>query len=323
MTVEIEHQPTLDLIPSSEPKLSTTSDMPRVEKKPDVAAPILEAEKPAEEAEVPEESATPEKPEDPPASDKPKAKGVQKRIDELVKQREEEKAEKLRLLAIVEQINKPKQEPKVEREDDPEPQRPTRDAFADPTDYEAALNEYVDSKSSWTARRAVKEAFAEQDKKAEQRQIEEGRKAAQEAYAARVEKASVKYPDYREVAESPDVSVSMAMAHAITQSEHGPDIAYHLGKHPEEAKRISSLNPALQLMEIGLIVAKLTAEPKAEPAKPEITKPAVSAAPKPIKPLGAGASEVRKTPEEESMDEYAARRQKELDAERKRPGMRH
>ena len=320
--MEVKEEITLDLIPQNEPALSTANDMPVVETKPDViAAPEKKEPAPEPEAkeEVQEESASPEKPEDPAANAQPpKAKGVQKRIDELVRQREEEKAEKLRLLAIVEGMNKPKDEAKVE--DDQEPQRPARTAFETQEAYEAALDQYVVEKANFVATKAVNERLAEEARKAEEREQVAVQKAAQETYIARVNKAVEKYPDYKAVAESPDVTVSMPMAHAIMTSEHGPEIAYHLGKNPQEAARIASLQPVQQLVEVGLIVAKLTA-PAPAPAAPA-PKPAVSAAPKPIKPLESKGDTHIKSPDEESMEEYASRRKKELAAER-RPGVRH
>lgn len=318
--VSIEKEFKVDLLDTTAPALSASSDMPVIETKPDAEQPKPEAKpesKPAAEepkAEVaapdegkkPEESAPPEAPdEDPAASDEPKkAKGVQKRIDELVRQREEEKAEKLRLLAIVEGLNKPKQEPEAKPEvEDQGPQKPTRESFGTTDEYVAALADYAEQKAAWSSEKAVKEALAEQTRQAEQRQIAEGQKAAQEAYAKRVQEATKEYPDYKEVAESPDVVVSIPMAHAILQSEHGPKIAYHLGKHPEEAQRIAQLSPPVQLMEMGLIVARLTQPPAASPAP---QKPAVSAAPKPLKPLESKSEPVAKDPQDMNMDEYAA-----------------
>jgi hypothetical protein len=198
-----------DIIDLNEPALSATSDMPVIETKPDSqpepkpAAEVVEPK--AKESEVaavdetkkPEESAPPETPdEDAAASDEPKkAKGVQKRIDELVRQREEEKAEKLRLLAIIEGQQKPKEEPKVEQ--DQGPQKPTRESFATTDEYVEALANYAEANASWSADQAVKKALAEQEKQVQLRQIEEGQKAAQEAYAKRVEKAVEEYPDYK------------------------------------------------------------------------------------------------------------------------------
>ena len=102
------------------------------------------------------------------------------------------------------------------------------------------------------------------------------------------------------------------MASAIAHSEEGPEIAYYLGNHPEEAERISKLVPQLQLVELGKIVARLTPTDKPK---------TVSAAPAPGKPIKAS-SETTVSPEEESMEAYASRRKKEL-AQQYRPGVRH
>jgi hypothetical protein len=160
------------------------------------------------------------------------------------------------------------------------------------------------------------EAKREEEQKAnEQASIAEQTRKVQQAYVARVDKFKETHPDYSEVAESPDVSVSMAMAHAIAHSEQGPAIAYYLEdarNGGNEAKRISQLPPIAQLMELGKLEVKLTASP----AKP------VSAAPPPPKPLKAGSETPTITPEEESMEQYAARRKKEM-AANARPGVRH
>ncbi len=300
----------IDLIPQQEPALSSRSDVPVVETKPDSAPPKTEAPAAPVEGKKAEESATPETPEDPAADASPKpAKGVQKRIDELVRQREDAERraeaanqEKLRLLALVERGNPP---PKEEPQADPEPQRPDRAAFQDPAAYENALADYADAKAAWSAKTAVREALAEEGRKREQETARQAQAVAQEAYNARVSKAAEKYQDYKQVAESPDVTVSIPMAQAILQSEAGPELQYHLGKNPDEAKRISALNPVQQLIELGKLEAKLTApEVKAE-SPAAAPKPSVSAAPKPIRPIEPKAEAVSKRPEDMSMDEYA------------------
>src|SRR5512146_1961731 len=96
-TLPIKKDLVLDILPTSAPALSSTDDMPRVETKPDASnegnPPALDApaaEAVPDEGETSGESATPAG-EETPASDAPKkpAKGVQKRLDELTRQREE------------------------------------------------------------------------------------------------------------------------------------------------------------------------------------------------------------------------------------------
>lgn len=328
---------TLDLLPTKAPALSATSDIPVIETKPDAspkpeskpAAEKPKADEPKAKEEVKAETAAPdegktdvedapaddlEQPESTSASDKPKpAKGVQKRLDELTRQaREAERREQAalereaRLMALVESKEKPK------APDATEPVEPRREDFADDATHTRALIKHAAEHAAWSVRSEMKaEQKAEQEKQ-EQASIASENRKVQQAYVARVDKFKEAHPDYSEVAESPNVSVSIPMAHAIAHSEHGPEIAYHLGSNPDEAKRISQLPPTVQLMELGLIVAKL----KSAPAKP------VSAAPSPIKPIKPGTETPTLSPDEESMEQYASRRKKELAAQA-RPGVRH
>jgi hypothetical protein len=333
--MDVTKPATLDLLDTKSPALSSTSDMPVVETKPDATAKVDPPKKEVDATAAPdkgktdtEESAT--SPESASASEPQKpARGVQKRLDELTKQREDalrnaesERQEKLRLLALLESKGKPESEPKVQ--DDTEPVRPQKAEFADPDAYDEALDEYIDARSAWRADKAINEAREKDRKDAEQRQIEEGQRAASEAYAQRREKAREKYSDYTEVAESPQVNVSIPVAHAILHSEHGPDIAYHLGKNPAEAERISKLPPPLQLVELGLIVARLqgpATSVQVDAATVQASPPVKSQAPKPGKPLASGSDNSTKNIEEMSVEEYAEVYRNRPENKR-RPGMR-
>ena len=257
--VKIETPVTLDLLEDKSPALSATSDMPVIETKPDATPAEPKAEEVVEAApegaEETEEPAAPET-EAKPSENAPRkpAKGVQKRLDELTRARHEaearaesERAEKLRLLAMLEKQAAPAETQQTE----PELIRPTRAQFGDEASYESALEEYISEKSARIASAKAEEVMrqkAEDERKAQEAQE---RESVRQTYASRVEKAKEKYADYAEVAESPNVSISANMAHAIVHSEEGPEVAYFLGKNPAEAERISKLSPALQLVELG------------------------------------------------------------------------
>lgn len=311
--MDIIKEPTLDLLGAKAPALSATSDMPVIETKPDASPEkAAEAEPPKPEAEdgeaeLSEESAT-SATETP---GQPAPRGVGKKIAELVKQREEavrrenaEREEKLRLLAIIEASKKP-------TEPDDEPVKPVKADFPDPDAWDEVLMQYAEAKASWTAKKEVQVLRDEEQKKAQDSAIAEGQKIALESYNSRKDKVKEKYADFEEVANSPDVKVSMPVAHAIIHSEMGPELQYYLGKNPQEAERLTSMtvrqfNPqtrtmdtvpdvARQLLELGLIVGKINA-PKAQAP--------ISNAPKPLKPLKGGDSQPAKSLQEMSMDEY-------------------
>lgn len=319
--MDIVQEKVIDILEQQGPALSSVTDMPVIETKPDsVQGP---AEQPTEKAKAEpeataeqlEESATSTTEEDsgqPAGEEKPR--GVGKALAELRQQRKEAeeraKAADERLaqaLAALERVTGKPAEPAQAEQQDPEPVRPSRLEFPDQEAYDIALDAYVDQKAAWVAKREVQAATEATRKEAEMRVIEEQQRVAREAYQARVAKVTERYPDFTEVANTPDVQVSMHMAHAIITSEHGPELQYYLGKNPAEAARIMQLAPPLQLMEMGFLANKLASEkaPSAEPAK---SKPPVSAAPKPIKPIQGGTESVNKDPESMSMDDYAAMR---------------
>jgi ElaB/YqjD/DUF883 family membrane-anchored ribosome-binding protein len=149
------------------------------------------------------------------------------------------------------------------------PQKPKPEQFTTTEEYVEALTAY---KADEIFRTRTQESES-QRREAEQRQRHQ---SVVSSYQERVEQAMDKYPDFEDVAYSPDVPITNAMAATIQESEKGPDIAYFLGKNPAEAQRIAKLSPFLQAKELGKLEAKLESAPA--PVK-------TSNAPPPINPI--------------------------------------
>lgn len=320
--MNIEQPATIDILDTSAPSLSTTTDMPVVETKPDASnegAPPAAAEPETqveEDAETTSESAT-EPGDEPPASDEPKkAKGVQKRLDELVRQREQADARakaaeerEARILALLEEKSKAAPTEPAPAEVTA-PQRPSREDFADIEAYEDAFIAYTDERAQWVAGEEIK-AQREADKaQREAAEIEQAKQVVAEQFQARVSEYKAANPDYAETVESrADVTVPALVAAAITHSEHGPALLHHFGKNPEAASALYQLNPVQMLVAIGRLEERFTAAPTAPAPKPA----PVSAAPRPITPIKPnGESNAKTDPESESPEVYASRRRKEL-----------
>jgi len=86
------------------------------------------------------------------------------------------------------------------------------------------------------------------------------------------------HDDFDEVALSPTVPVTQVMFDAA-MGENLDKVLYYLGSNVEDAARIAALPPTQQIKEVGLLEAKLTAEP---PAKTTTNAPA------PPKTVGGG-----------------------------------
>ena len=121
-------------------------------------------------------------------------------------------------------------------------------------------------------------------------------------FTKQVDKAIEKYPDFTEIAFSHPF-MTEDMARAIRVSPVSTELAYHLGKNLEEAERISELSPVAQIRELVKLEAKL------EAATP--VKPAASAAPAPIKPVGAKGAVQSTELGALSMDKYREERKKQ------------
>lgn len=189
--------------------------------------------------------------------------------------------------------------------------RPARETFETPDAYDSAL---ID----WAGRRAALIATAEAQKAVEaqdaQRQSEESRKRTEEANTAtmdafkrRAEKFAFDHPDYEEVTNRDDIQLSPAMTQFLLNDEQGAEVAYYLGKNPDEAERVLKIeNPVRQVAEMGRIAVRVTAKTVVQP------KPA------PIKALKTGSeAAAAKAPNEMSMDEYGALRQRQILAEKR------
>jgi hypothetical protein len=236
---------------------------------------------------------------------------VNKRFSEVTKQRDEaqrrEREARDQLTAALEALKRagggekpatPTVAPSEPADDiGPEPVPPV---FEDPDQYQRDMAQYAQKLAARTAKLEFRAAEAKRQTEEKEAANRQAQQAHAQAWQARRAAALQEMPDYAEVAENPNVPVSQPMAIAITSSEHGPKIAYHLGQHPEVAERIAKMSPALQLMELGKLEAQITAP------KPVRT----SKAPEPIRHQTGSGSPQTKSVEDMSMDEYAASRSK-------------
>lgn len=331
------------LPPRVGPSLSATSDMPIVVPAEIVAAkPVAEvpkvedkpADKPgiaAEPAKEPEKIDPPKKkndgfPDDMPAWQKRELTTArnQKRAAEDARKVAEDARERAetalaRALELAERVgsDKPKDAPS----------RPKRDTFDTPEAYDTALDSWLVRQSEQAATTAIERQKAA-DAQAEAKRLEtEAETARQEelrgraiTFQQRADKVKAQHEDYDEVVmKAPDEGgpvITDNMSLAILEADNGPEIAYHLGKNRAEADRIAALSPARQVYEIGRISLRIendvAAAEKAE-ADAKISKAAA-----PITPIVANSNRANaKGPDDESMEEYAARRRGEEAARKK------
>lgn len=155
--------------------------------------------------------------------------------------------------------------------------------------------EYLEALSDWKVTQHLAQERQHTESEAQQR----AKASRAETYHSRVQKAIDSYEDFEEVAHGDHWSPTPQMTEAIQDSEKGPDLAYYLGSHPDEAERIAGLAPSAQYREIGRLEERLERGPARKTTE----------APAPIKPAGTRAT-AQKDPAEMSFHEFTQWRQK-------------
>jgi len=137
---------------------------------------------------------------------------------------------------------------------------PQRNEFDDFEDYIAARAAYaaeeavakrMESSDAAMAEEAARESFDSLSREWDKRK-EEGRK---------------KYADFDDL-DYDDIPMTPAMQRSVMESPIGHEVAYFLGKHPEEAERISELGLAAQIRAIGRLEERLEQTLQKKPKEP-------------------------------------------------------
>jgi len=202
---------------------------------------------------------------------KPNSK-IEKRFQDLTKQREEarsdasrERAENEALKARLASYEEKKPEAVVDASAEPKAEN-YQDAF-----------DYARDLAKWSAN----DALANRDK-------EEQSKRVLGSWNKRLDAVKLEVPEYDTIIANSDVGVSDLVRDAIIDSEVGPKILLHLAQNPDFTKELGKMTAAAALKQIGRLEAKYetVAEPK-EPSKPVVK---ISKSAEPISPIRGGRS---------------------------------
>lgn len=179
-------------------------------------------------------------------------RGVQKRLDKLTREKYEamQQAEYWRQQAQQRPQAQPAQaaQPAAQAHQDG---KPTLEACGnDPETYLEALAEWK-ADQRWKER---ERQVAEQAKQQEAAKVRSSHLDREKAFAEA-------HPDYYDTAYTAPINYSPSMLEFITGSERGPEVAYYLAQHLDEAKTIESLPPLRQGIALDRIEQKVAATP--------------------------------------------------------------
>ena len=202
-----------------------------------------------------------------------KKSGIDKRFKELTSEREmaRQEAERERQ-ARVELENRLKDyETRTEQAKNPQ-----LDAEPQPAQFND-LVEYYKALSEWNTDKAMRE----RDQRELQARLNAEKERVMSTFNERQDKFKQENPDYIEKVSQLQFPASQEVQDAITTSDYGAEVLYHLGKNPELAKKIVAMPLTKALKELGKIEAQFESKPD---EKPVVSR---SNAPKPITPLRA------------------------------------
>lgn len=185
-------------------------------------------------------------------------------------------------------------------------QQPAEEVAPKQTDF-ATYEEFNAATASFNARAATRAEMQRIAQEANQG-IQAQRVAQIETeWTAKEDAAREKHDDYDEVTRADGLLVSTHMKQALQTADEGAEVAYWLGKHPDEAARIARApTPAASVFELGKLAAKVARRPSPKlPGQPDPVKP--------LKPRGSGGN--ASPASAKSMDEFVRLRRKEMDAE--------
>jgi hypothetical protein len=240
----------------------------------------------AEKAESESESAEEDTGETEEKEEKPKKKGgFQRRIEKLNARRAaaEAEAEYWRQRALAE---KPKQDDAVAPADKPKPKPEDFSDGAGGYDYAG----YAEALTDWKAEKKIQEFEARQEEKSKASSEKSEQEKQAEAYLEKERAFAESHDDYDEAAQTAIGALAesrgagaKALGQAITAAENGPELLYHLGQNPDEARRIARLSPQQAVMALGGFAARIAGDQKQPEGKPPPAP--VSNAPKPPTPV--------------------------------------
>lgn len=220
-----------------------------------------------------------------------KNNGVQKRINELVREREDWKRQAQFFAERVRSDEQPQEAPKA-KSDAP----PKSDDFD-------SYDEYIDALTDYKTQKAIESQMQGARERRQQAQVQQQEQARVQSIQKTIADGRGKYDDFDAVALSGTSPITDYMASAIAESDIGADLAYYLGKNPDQAQQIAEMSPTASIRAIGKLEAKVEAQLVQSKEK--------SNAPAPIKPVSKGAK-ANVDPDSMSIDEWMKWRQSKV-----------
>jgi hypothetical protein len=213
--------------------------------------------------------------------------GVQKRINKVIKEREDAKRENEALQKRIKELEGNNSGKEVKE--------PVESDFETYDEYLDALDKY-DSTAETKGQAKDSENDKHEDASTDNT-LTDSQRSAMGVLQEVIESSEGKPEDFEAIALNPEVPITGEMLEALAECDDPVKVMYHLGKNKDAAKSIANKSPAQQMREI----AKLDLTVKVAPPKPVKT----TKAPDPISPVN-GSEQQTKSLSEMTFAEFEA-----------------
>lgn len=136
--------------------------------------------------------------------------------------------------------------------------------LADFDDFE----KYVTAQAEFVADQRLKSALTQQQTKEQEQRANAAQRQSADGWNKKVSAALKEMPDYTEVVSESTAPLTDAMKSAIMESDQGPQLAYYLATHADEAQRIAGLTPIGAVRALTLIEAGFKSKPTTQTPEP-------------------------------------------------------
>lgn len=241
-----------------------------------------------------------------------KKKTFQDRIDELVRQREDEKRT---ADARIEKLQKDFEDKLAalnpqKKSDAPSP----TDLAEDGTDkYPAGEFDpaYIRDLTRYEINDARIQAKVREDEDRQKQEQSRAEQALTSSWNEKVEPAKERYPDFQEKGQelvnkfgNLEPSYAQYLTNLLMSMDQGPDVLYYLSSNPDEAVSIVNSGAQKATLALGRIEAKfIEAEQVKKAAKPKVTK---APPPPPVQARGTGGGSHTIEPDTDDLDAFTA-----------------
>jgi len=151
------------------------------------------------------------------------------------------------------------------------PPRPRTQDFSDQAVYDAAMEQWLDSRAEYRATQRVDELQRQQQRQAQEAALQQDEHTRRQAIAQREQALRAEHADYDRRFQQVAQQASPALYAGLQQAgAHGPDLLLYLHAHPEELTRLNQVPPHEMAYALGQLVPQALPRPAEEAVPPVV-----------------------------------------------------